>query len=61
MRVEFHPGRRPRQLWWAQWSGYREPAGSIVDQDELALDEEHSAHRYLEAIEHTVVGFYWEW
>ena len=25
------------------------------------LDEEHSAHRYLEAIEHTVVGFYWEW
>jgi len=27
----------------------------------MTLDEEHSAHRYLDAIEHTVVGFYWEW
>jgi hypothetical protein len=45
----------------AQWADYREPAEAIVEQDELALDEEHSAHRYLEAIEHTVVGFYWEW
>lgn len=61
MRVEFHPERRPRQLWWAQWADYREPAEFIVERDELALDEEHSAHRYLEAIEHTVVGFYWEW
>jgi hypothetical protein len=40
---------------------YREPAASILEKEELALDEEHSAHRYLEAIEHTVVGFYWEW
>jgi hypothetical protein len=28
---------------------------------ELALDEEQPAHRCLEAIEHTVVGFYWDW
>ena len=27
----------------------------------VPLDEELSAHRYLEAIEHTVVGYYWEW
>jgi hypothetical protein len=61
MRIEFHPDRQPRRLWWAQWADYREPAEAIVEQDELTLDPERSAHRYLEAIEHTVVGFYWDW
>jgi hypothetical protein len=28
---------------------------------QIALDEELSAHRYLEAIEQTVVGYHWEW
>lgn len=61
MRVEFHELLQPGKLWWAQWSDYRDVARDIVDRQEIALDEERSAHRYLEAIERTIVGFYWEW
>jgi hypothetical protein len=61
MRIEFHPDRQPARLWWATWHDYRDAAHSIADRQEIALDEEGSAHRYLEAIEHAIVGFYWEW
>lgn len=61
MRLEFHPGRLPRHLWWAEWADYRAPDEAIVEREPVALDEELSAHRYLEAIEHTVVGYYWQW
>jgi hypothetical protein len=61
LRLEFHPGRLPGQLWWAEWADYRGPDEAIVEREAVALDEEFSAHRYLEAIEHTVVGYYWEW
>jgi hypothetical protein len=61
MRLEFHPDRLPRNLWWAQWADYRKPDEAIVEREAVTLDEELSAHRYLEAIEHTVVGFHWEW
>jgi hypothetical protein len=61
MRVEFHRDKLPRRLWWAEWSGYLDVNQDIVAREEIALDEEYSAHRYLDAIEHTVVGFYWEW
>jgi hypothetical protein len=61
MRLEFHPDRLPGRLWWAEWADYRAPDEAIVEREEVTLDEELSAHRYLEAIEHTVVGYYWEW
>jgi hypothetical protein len=61
MRLEFHPDRLPRRLWWAEWSDYRSPDEAIVEREPVALDEELSAHRYLEAMEHTVIGYYWEW
>jgi len=61
LRLEFHPGRLPGRLWWAEWADYRGPDEAIVEREAVALDEEFSAHRYLEAIEHTVVGYYWEW
>jgi hypothetical protein len=61
MRVEFHQERLPRNLWWAEWSDYRDLRRGVVDREAVSLDEERSAHRYLEAIERTVVGFYWEW
>lgn len=60
-RVEFHEQRQPRQLWWAEWKDYRDMNRGLVDREVVPLDEELLAHRYLEAIEHTVVGFYWEW
>jgi hypothetical protein len=61
MRVEFHREKLPRQLWWAEWSDYRDVNSGIVEREQVSLDEERSAHRYLDAIEHTVVGFNWEW
>jgi hypothetical protein len=61
MRVEFHPEKLPRHLWWAEWEDYRAPHEAFVVRDEVSLDEEHSVHRYLESIEQAVVGFYWSW
>ncbi len=61
LRLEFHAGRLPGKLWWAEWADYRGPDEAIVEREAVTLDEELSAHRYLEAMEHTVVGYYWEW
>jgi hypothetical protein len=61
LRLEFHSDRLPRHLWWAEWADYRSPDEAIVEREPIALDEELSAHRYLEAIEHAVVGYYWDW
>jgi hypothetical protein len=61
MRVEFDPAALPRSVWWAEWQDYRAPHEVIVDEEEVLLDEEKSVHRYLDSIEHTVVGFRWEW
>lgn len=61
MRVEFHRAKLPAHLWWAEWSDYRDLERDVIDRAEVTLDEERSAHKYLDAIEQTVVGFYWEW
>ena len=61
MRVEFHREKIPRKIWWAEWSDHLDTSRAIVRHEQLTLDEERSAHRYLDAIQHTVVGFHWEW
>lgn len=58
MRVEFHPDKLPARVWWAHWDGADD---TIVDEEEVTLDIQHSAHRYVRSIEKTVVGFYWQW
>jgi hypothetical protein len=58
MRVEFHPDKLPSGIWWATWDGLE---GEILDQEPVALDSQHSIHRYLRFIEKTVVGFHWTW
>ncbi len=58
LRIQFHPARLPAGLWWASWDGVD---GDVANRQEVTLDEQHSAHRYLRAIERTVVGFYWTW
>jgi hypothetical protein len=58
MRVEFHPDRLPERLWWARWDGLD---GEIVQQQEVALDAQHAAQRYLRSLDRTVVGFRWQW
>ena|SRR5487761_115716 len=61
MRVEFHLQKQPARLWWAQWRDYRDVPGEFTERELMTLDEEHSARRYLDAMERAVVGFCWEW
>jgi hypothetical protein len=58
MRVEFHPSKLPAGVWWATWDGME---GEIIEHEAVALDAQHSVHRYLRFIEKTVAGFYWTW
>jgi hypothetical protein len=58
MRVQFHDGRLPAKLWWANWDGVD---GPVTQQEEVALDSQNSAHRYLRSVERTVIGFHWIW
>jgi hypothetical protein len=58
MRVEFHPDKLPTSIWWATWEGVD---GGIIEQEPVALDSQHSVHRYLRFIEKTVAGFHWDW
>jgi hypothetical protein len=58
MRVEFHPDQLPARVWSARWDGID---GDVAEQQEVSLDSQHAAHRYLRSISKTVVGFRWEW
>lgn len=58
MRIEFHPKKLPRRIWWAHWDG---GDGSVLEREAVSLDSQHSVHRYLRSLEKTVAGFYWEW
>lgn len=58
LRVQFHPQRPPRKVWWAQWRG---TDGPLLHQTVVPLDSSLAAQRYLDSIEGTVVGFHWEW
>jgi hypothetical protein len=58
MRIEFHPDRLPKRVWWAHWDG---GDGTVLEREAVSLDSQHSVHRYLRSLEKTVVGFYWEW
>jgi len=58
MRIEFDPARLPAQLWWASWDGVD---GDVKDKQEVRLDSQHAAQRYLRSLERTVVGFRWRW
>jgi len=58
MRIEFHADRLPAYLWWAHWDGSK---GTILEQEPITLDIQHSAHRYVRSVEKTVVGFHWRW
>ena len=58
IRIQFHPAALPARLWWAVWDGVD---GEIATRQEVLLDSEHAAHRYLRSLDRTVVGFCWTW
>ena len=60
MRVAFTPGRLPAELHWALWDGYGPDAG-LRAAERVSLDDECSAHRFMDEIEGVTVGFTWTW
>jgi hypothetical protein len=58
MRIEFHPDRRPAQLWWATWDGVD---GDVLTQESASLDSQYSAQRFMRSLQRTCVGFHWTW
>ncbi|HXB49432.1 MAG TPA: hypothetical protein VNW50_16840 [Streptosporangiaceae bacterium] len=58
LRVEFHPSRRPAQVWWAHWDG---DDGDVIQRETVTLDSQCSAQRYVRSVDKTVVGFCWQW
>lgn len=56
-RIQFHRDRLPTGVWWATWDG---TDGEVLDRQEVRLDSQHSAHRYLKSVQKTVAGFCWE-
>ncbi len=58
MRVEFHPQMVPPCVWWAVWDGVE---GDIIEREPVVPGSQHEVHRYLRAVEKTVVGFCWSW
>jgi hypothetical protein len=58
MRVEFHPEMLPAGVWWAVWDGVD---GDIIEREPATPGSQHEVHRYLRAVEKTVVGFCWSW
>jgi len=58
IRVEFHPGKLPRDVVWAVWDGMD---GPIAEREHVTLDSQFAVHRYLRLAEKTAVGFHWDW
>ena len=58
IRVQFHSGKLPAHVWWARWDGAE---GAVLERQEVSLDSQHSAHRYLRSFEKAVAGFFWVW
>ncbi|MCW2534261.1 MAG: hypothetical protein JWP62_3831 [Blastococcus sp.] len=60
MRVEFSPSRLPEDVYWAIWDGYQSEA-KVRAAERVHLDQEYSAHRFVDELEGLTVGFMWTW
>jgi hypothetical protein len=58
IRVAFHPEQLPVRVWWARWDGVE---GGVLEQELVALDSQHSVHRFLRSLDKSVTGFHWSW
>ena len=59
MRVQFHPERVPARATWSRWSDPQSEDATTID--EVTLDGDRSAHRFVANLQNEVVGFTWEW
>jgi hypothetical protein len=60
IRVQFHPDRLPRQVWWTEWRDYAGPEPAVLRRHAVTLDAEHAAYHRLDVLDRAVAGFAWE-
>lgn len=58
MRVVFS-GAYPTRAWWCVWDSYDE--GEVVQATPVETTHRSELHQFVPYIEHSVVGFMWEW
>lgn len=58
--VKFDAATIPSKVWWGVWADYRDSSPMLV-REEVALAPDGSINRHVDALEHTVAGFCWEW
>lgn len=61
LRVEFHPHRLPKAVWWGEWAHLNNHAAQATHDEPAALNKNHSVERNLDYVEHAIVGFHWSW
>ncbi|WP_280448619.1 hypothetical protein [Nocardia brasiliensis] len=49
----------PKRAWWCAWDSY--DGGNSVLKTPVELTPSRELHQFLPYVEHTVVGFEWEW
>jgi hypothetical protein len=58
LRVEFHPGRLPEQIYFAEWPDL---LGKPVRQTPVSREPDNSVQVFLSSMERAIAGFIWEW
>ena len=59
MRVQFHEACVPQSVTWSRWSNHQSDDQTTVE--EVVLDGDLSAHRFVSSLQNEVVGFTWAW
>jgi hypothetical protein len=57
--VQFHPDRLPARVWLGRWD--RLDHATVLEQQEVELDDEFSVQARYDEVEQAIVGFHWSW
>lgn len=57
--IQFHPRQLPSRLWWSVWDEHKD--GNVLRQEEVFLDPDGCAHRFVPYLENAAAGFNWKW
>jgi hypothetical protein len=60
VRITFAPERLPTEVHWALWDGFTDDA-ELRAAEPVELDDQQSAHRFVERLHGHTVGFLWTW
>jgi hypothetical protein len=59
MWVQFHSDRLPARVWVGRWD--RLDDATIISEQQVELDGEHSVQARYDEVEDAIVGFHWAW